>query len=203
MQIAGCQSDTICQIYLDLRKAYDSIARNQVPLLLEKYGVGPNIRRYIHDIWDIQIFVLQQDQFYSNALEVNRGCTQGDTDSPIIFNIIIDGVIRTWKNSTEFKQSDACFYTDDGLIQHHNHMDLQKDLDCILELFSKIGLKPNAKKTKFMIVRGAPAPCAKKRKEYNKMKCKRKTSSFVAPTRDWKNSKQHAMFVVKFSPMHL
>ena len=42
MQISACQSDTIYQIYLDLRKAYDFIARNRVMKLLEKYKVGPS-----------------------------------------------------------------------------------------------------------------------------------------------------------------
>ena len=45
MQIAACEFDTIYQIFLDIRKAYDYIARNCVLLLLEKYGVGPNVRR--------------------------------------------------------------------------------------------------------------------------------------------------------------
>ena len=189
MQIAACQSETLYQIYLDLRKAYDSIARNRVLILLEKYGVGPNIRRYIHDIWDKQIFVLRQAQFYSDTIEVDRGCTQGDVDSPIIFNVIIDAVLRAWKASDDFKESSSCFYADDGLLQHHDPVALQKDLDCIIELFGKMGLKPNATKTKFMIVRGAPAPRAKTRTEYNKRKNGRNKHPFSASGQEWRKLK--------------
>ena len=63
MQIAGCESETIYQIFLDLRKAYDSIARNRVLKLLEKYGVGQNVREYIAEIWRNQRFVLRQANF--------------------------------------------------------------------------------------------------------------------------------------------
>ena len=98
-------------------------------------------------------------------------------------------MIRAWKSSTEYKQSDACFYADDGLLQHHNHRELQTDLDCILKLFSKMGLTPNAKKTKFMIVRGAPAPRAKTREVYKKMVRKKKTAPLVTTTRDWRSLK--------------
>ena len=84
--------------------------------LLEKYGMVLNIRKYIYDIWDKQIFVLRQASFYSDSIEVDRGCTQGDVDSPIIFNIIIGAVLRAWKASEGFGKSDSCFYADDGLI---------------------------------------------------------------------------------------
>ena len=188
MQIAASESDTIYQIYLDLRKAYDSIARNRVLKLLEKYKVGPNIRKYIHDIWDKQIFVLRQSGFYSDAIEVDRGCTQGDVDSPIIFNIIIDAVLRAWKKSTNFCKSDSCFYADDGLLQNQDPILLQKDLDCLFELFSRMGLKPNASKTKFMIFRGAPAPCAKTRRNYNKIHRPRRIAS-SSTDREWRKAR--------------
>ena len=47
-----------------------------------------------------------------------------------------------------------------------NPNDLQKDLDMIVDLFAKIGLKANNSKTKFMIVRGAKAPTALSRDQY-------------------------------------
>ena len=58
MQQAICGSETIYQIYLDLRKAYDSIDRNRVLRIMEIYKVGPNIRRYIRKIWEKQHFML-------------------------------------------------------------------------------------------------------------------------------------------------
>lgn len=49
---------------------------------------------------------------------------------------------------------------DDGLIENINTEDLQKDLDIIIKLFEKVGLKTNENKTKCMIIRGTPAPRA-------------------------------------------
>ena len=63
---------------------------------------------------------------------MNRGCTQGDTDSPVIFNIIIDAVLRKWKTIEGFNNSRALFYADDGLIENENPEELQKDMDAIL-----------------------------------------------------------------------
>ena len=70
--------------------------------LMEKYSVGPNVRRYVAKVWDGQEFVLRQAGFYSEPIKVNRGCTQVDTNSPIIFNLIIDAVIRNWKDDKDY-----------------------------------------------------------------------------------------------------
>ena len=120
--------------------------------MLEKYKVGPNLRRYINNVWQKQHFVLRQAGFYSKPINVERGCTQGDTDSPIIFNIIVDAVLRKWKNRREWEESRAYFYADDGLIENNDPDKLQKDLDTIIDLFKEFGLNTNETKTKFMIV---------------------------------------------------
>jgi hypothetical protein len=160
MQMAACSAETTYQVYLDLRKAYDSIDRKRVLRILKAYGVGPNIRRYIETVWEKQVFILRQSGFYSDPLEVDRGCTQGDTDSPIIFNVVIDAVIRRWKKEEQHGKSRALFYADDGLIEHTNPSILQGDLDAMINLFEKLGLRTNETKTKYMIVRGPAAPTA-------------------------------------------
>ena len=93
MQRAACRGEVLYQIYLDLRKAYDSIHREAVLALLEKYGVGPNIIRYIQNIWEDQEFFCKQGGFFSSGIRVERGATQRDVDSPVIFNLIVDAVI--------------------------------------------------------------------------------------------------------------
>ena len=62
--------------------------------ILEIYKVGPRIRRYIKGICGEQKFVLRQAGFYSEKIDVERGFTRGDIDSPIIFNILVDAVVR-------------------------------------------------------------------------------------------------------------
>ena len=59
MQRAACTGETVYQVYLDLRKAYDSINRDGVIALMKKYGVGPRICRYVEAIWQDQSFLLK------------------------------------------------------------------------------------------------------------------------------------------------
>ena len=60
----------------------------------------------------------------------------------------------------DYQHSRGSFYADDGLLEHTDPNKLQKDLNEIILLFSRIGLQANDKKTKFMVVRGQPAPTA-------------------------------------------
>ena len=173
MQMVSMSSETTYQIYLDLRKAYDSIDRGRVLQIMKKYKVGKNLRRYMKNVWNSQYFILRQGGFYSDPLEVNRGCTQGDTDSPIIFNLIIDAVLRTWRKE-DWRGSRACFYADDGLIEHGDHRKLQTDIDKMINLFERVGLKTNEIKTKCMVLRGPPAPKPLSREVYDRARRRRK-----------------------------
>ena len=176
MQIASCKSTPLYQIYLDLSKAYDSIDREQTLAIMEKYRVGPNIRRYVAQVWSRQKFFLRQAGFYSDEIEVSRGCTQGDTDSPVIFNLIVDAVLRTWKADPNYRGSVTSFYADDGLIKNENPRDLQEDLNRIVTLFKRMGLNTNDRKTKFMIAGGTPVPKALPPEEYSRMMRRRKNT---------------------------
>ena len=116
---------------------------------------------------------------------MNRGCTQGDIDSPIIFNLIIDAVLRTWKQQQHFKESQSCFYADDGLLENTDPKQLQQDLDHIIELFSRVGLKANETKTKYMVIRGAAAPKAMTKQQYHQhlQRYKRRTRTNLSDER--------------------
>ena len=75
------------------------------------------------------MFVLRQNGFYSNPIEVNWGVMQGDVESLIIFNLIVDTVLRRAQGETEWGGSEASFYADNGLLEGSGAGELQRDLD--------------------------------------------------------------------------
>ena len=97
-----------------------------------------------------------------------RGCTQGDVDSPIVFNIIMDAVLRCFLSHSDYTDTICIFYADDGLLINYNPHKLQHDLNLILTLFVKLGLHANEEKTKFMVIRGPRAPSGFCQDVYNK-----------------------------------
>ena len=67
------------------------------------------------------------------------------------------------------KGSTLAFYADDGRVENEDPRKLQNDINIINDLFEKVGLKTNIKKTKFMIIRGPSAPRALEERVHNKM----------------------------------
>ena len=68
-----------------------------------------------------------------------------------------------------YRESVGSFYADDGLLESTDPLGLQTDLDIILDLFEKMGLKANAFKTKCMILRGTHAPKPFPKVVYNRV----------------------------------
>ena len=81
-----------------------------------------------------------------------------------------EGCRREFRRNDELKY----FYADDGLLENSDPICLQKDLNMIIDLFSKLGLKANEKKTKFMIVRGTAAPKSLSKETYDNIDRRRR-----------------------------
>ena len=108
-------------IFLDLKKEYDSVDRWKLMKILEKYGLGPNIRRIIWKYWIQQRAVVRKGKYCAKFFTPSRGVTQGDIISPIIFNILVYSVINRVEGQIEENEyinlkSFSIFYEDDGVI---------------------------------------------------------------------------------------
>lgn len=86
--------NTVYQVLIDLKKAYDSVDRQRVLEIMEKYGVGIWMRWIMENFWTNKRMELHQGRCYGEILTPTQGVTQGDTISPTIFNIVVDAVFK-------------------------------------------------------------------------------------------------------------
>jgi hypothetical protein len=90
-------------IFLDLKKAYYSLDQDRTLSILKDYGVGDNILRFLKEVWGREVvLVSKQDGFFGKPFGVGRGVQCGDISSSIIFNIVVDAVIRDIEATGKF-----------------------------------------------------------------------------------------------------
>ena len=56
--------------------------------------MGPDMARLLAHYWDRQQIVPKSGRFLGKAFGTDRGVTQGKLASPMIFNIMVDAVVR-------------------------------------------------------------------------------------------------------------
>ena len=164
VELADIHQVPLFSIFLDLKKAYDTVDRDRLAALLTAYGVGPNSLRLLQTFWDEQKVVARQSGYHGPAFKAGRGLTQGGIVSPRFFNILLDAVIRHWLSLVLDNNGDlvhdgmgdnvaerlALFYADDGYISAVDQAWLQQATDILVGLFRRAGLQANASKTKAM-----------------------------------------------------
>jgi hypothetical protein len=163
-QLATIEQAALFKIFLDLRKAYDTLDRPRTLEILALYGLGRNALRLLETYWAGQRVVAKQSGYYGEPFEATRGVTQGDIISPTIFNIVSDAVVRYWLSTVSMdievpvsgvgdggREHSALFYADDGEVSSRDPAWLQGAIDVLAELFGRVGLKTNTDKTEVMI----------------------------------------------------
>ena len=57
------------------------------------YGLGPNLKRLLHQYWDEHGVVPKSESYFGKMLHMEKGVTQGGPVSLTIFNIVVDAVV--------------------------------------------------------------------------------------------------------------
>ena len=95
-QLSKMVQKTLHFIFLDLRKAYDTVDKERLLEILEGYGVGPNVLGLVKFYWDHQRCVAKSGKYHGDTFVPYRGVTQGGVVSPTFFNVLVDAVVRKW-----------------------------------------------------------------------------------------------------------
>ena len=162
-QLAGLAHEPLFHIFMDVRKAYDSMERGCCLEILRGYGMGPKLARILKNYWKRKRIVPKAGKCLCTSLWTGGGVTQGDPISPMIFNIVVDAVVWAvlyvfcilqeaqhgmgWASG----YINLVFYADDGRIAGRDHEWVQDGLTVTVSMLCRMGIAANFKKTKVMV----------------------------------------------------
>jgi Reverse transcriptase (RNA-dependent DNA polymerase) len=163
-ELASIKNEPLFVVFLDLRKAYDTVDRERSLHTFEEYGMGPRMLRLLRNYWSNQKVIPRQNGYHGSPFPASRGQTQGGLFAPTGFNIVMDSVIREWLHTSvdnagnivaaglgfTVEEHLALFYADDGYIGSRDDSWLSNALQILSNLFRRVGLESNAAKTKSM-----------------------------------------------------
>ena len=128
-------------LYLDFKKAFDSVPHERLLMKLSAYGITGRIHAWIREFLTKRQHRVRVGNSYSNYSEVLSGIPQGSILGPILFTIFIndlpDSVVSICK-----------IFADDTKIYNtaDKHCEIQNDIDKLLEWSSIWNLHFNAGK---------------------------------------------------------
>ena len=145
---------------LDLSKAFDSVSHSAVMEALRGNRAPTGMVEYLEQVYRRQRTIIKGDGWWSDEIAPTRGVRQGDPLSPVVFNLIMDGLIRHLPPHIGYqlggKLVSVVAYADDITLVAASPEGLQVLLSKVQEYLDCCGLKINAAKSRTLSFQGQP-----------------------------------------------
>lgn len=141
---------------LDLKKAFDHVNHKAAFTAMKLQGISLEGIALIAAIWQTSVVLVRLGQVSSEEIPMDRGLPQGAPESPLIFTMIMEMIIRSlepeWKargygfSLDEFRMTCVC-YADDIVLAATTREDLESMIADVITALNGIGLGIGAEKT--------------------------------------------------------
>ncbi|KAL8575680.1 hypothetical protein ACOMHN_055869 [Nucella lapillus] len=147
-------------IFVDFRKAFDSLFRGSIPSTLADYGVPPEVIADVMQLYKDTTASVWTQHGETESFSTSSGALQGDTLSPFLFITVLDSVLRQilreedgftvkQRRSSRHPETKLCAltYDDDIAIISDTPDGAERTLHRLVSSTSRVGLEISKPKT--------------------------------------------------------
>jgi len=156
-QIEKCyeRDNEMCVLFIDFKHAFDSVDRQKTIQIIQELRIPNKLVQLIKMTLQNTEASVKVENFTSEPFSISSGVSQGDPLSAIIFNLILDSLIKklNLRGDISLKLKQIVAYADDFAL-------LARSLKVLKEIFHKlqnettlVGLNVNEDKTKYVQIK--------------------------------------------------
>nr|XP_054921325.1 uncharacterized protein LOC129382025 [Dermacentor andersoni] len=142
----------LCAAFLDFANAFGSVPHNALIDALHGAGAGDNFCAIIADIYRDNRTSIIAEAGITSPIEISAGIRQGCPLSGLLFNLVLDPVVRALQGGD--RQHNVLAYADDLTPLADEQGTLQSRINVVATLSSQLGLRLNPAKCKSLHLSG-------------------------------------------------
>jgi len=145
-------------LFVDFKKAYDSIHRESLINILKEFDFPQKLINLVSISIMETVVKIKVGNMKSDPVTVRSGLRQGDSISPILFNLVLEKVIREMKIKPHegIKLQNSAIpllaYADEIVLMDESQVGVKRLCERLNDAAQKVGLQINEQKTEYMII---------------------------------------------------